>query len=273
MNARQRTLLAAAALWAGSAAFAQTTGDRLTIPLSDPSRPALVKVNLITGGITVKTHAGKDVIVQVRSGQRDGGPERSPDGLRRIPINGAGIEAEEENNVVKIGAPPNQHTELEIQVPVRTSLKLKTINGGNILVQGVQGEIEAEDINGTVTLTDISGSAVAHALNGRVAVKFTQVDPQKSMSFSSLNGDIDVTFPADLKANVKLKADNGEVYSDFDLTVKASPQPATENAPRDSKGKYRVRIDRTVYGTINGGGPEIQFSNFNGSIYIRKAGK
>jgi hypothetical protein len=28
-----------------------------------------------------------------------------------------------------------------------------------------------------------------------------------------------------------------------------------------------------VYGTINGGGPEIHFTNFNGSIYIRKAGK
>jgi hypothetical protein len=32
-------------------------------------------------------------------------------------------------------------------------------------------------------------------------------------------------------------------------------------------------VDKTIYGTINGGGPEIQFSNFNGPIYIRKAGK
>jgi hypothetical protein len=27
-----------------------------------------------------------------------------------------------------------------------------------------------------------------------------------------------------------------------------------------------------VHGTINGGGPEIQFRNFQGQIYIRKAG-
>jgi hypothetical protein len=27
-----------------------------------------------------------------------------------------------------------------------------------------------------------------------------------------------------------------------------------------------------VRGTINGGGPEIQFRNFQGKIYIRKAG-
>jgi hypothetical protein len=27
-----------------------------------------------------------------------------------------------------------------------------------------------------------------------------------------------------------------------------------------------------VHGKINGGGPEIQFKDFNGNIYIRKAG-
>jgi DUF4097 and DUF4098 domain-containing protein YvlB len=96
-----------------------------------------------------------------------------------------------------------------------------------------------------------------------------QVDAQKPMSFSSMNGTIDVTLPASLKANVKLKADNGEVYSDFDIATQAAPAPVVEDS-RSQKGKYRVRLDRTVNGTINGGGAEIQFSNFNGSIYIRK---
>jgi hypothetical protein len=31
-------------------------------------------------------------------------------------------------------------------------------------------------------------------------------------------------------------------------------------------------VDKTVRGKINGGGPEIQFKDFNGNIYIRKAG-
>jgi hypothetical protein len=41
---------------------------------------------------------------------------------------------------------------------------------------------------------------------------------------------------------------------------------------RGKGGKYRVKIDKTVHGTINGGGPEYQFTNFQGQIYIRKAG-
>jgi hypothetical protein len=41
---------------------------------------------------------------------------------------------------------------------------------------------------------------------------------------------------------------------------------------RGHGGKYRVKIDKAVHGTINGGGPEFQFTNFQGQIYSRKAG-
>ena len=39
---------------------AQTkSADRLTVPLSDPSRPAVLKVGLISGGIKVTGTSGK----------------------------------------------------------------------------------------------------------------------------------------------------------------------------------------------------------------------
>jgi hypothetical protein len=38
-----------------------------------------------------------------------------------------------------------------------------------------------------------------------------------------------------------------------------------------SHGRYRVQFDKATYGLINGGGPEIQLTTFNGNIYIRKA--
>jgi DUF4097 and DUF4098 domain-containing protein YvlB len=139
------------------------------------------------------------------------------------------------------------------------------------VVTGVDGELDVNDVNGSVTLNNVSGSAIAHALNGRVLVTFNRIN-QKPMAFSSLNGDIDVTFPADLKANLSLKSDRGEIFSDFDVQVQASaPQQTVEDSRKDG-GKYKVKIDKTVHGTIGGGGPELQFTNFNGSIYIRKAG-
>jgi hypothetical protein len=60
--------------------------------------------------------------------------------------------------------------------------------------------------------------------------------------------------------------------ADFDVQVQASAPQQTVEDGRKNGGKYLVKIDKTVHGTINGGGPELQFTNFNGGIYIRKAG-
>ena len=249
---------------------AQAGSDHVSVTLSDPSRPALVKASLVNGGITVKAYEGKEVVVDARARNRESG--RSDSNMKRIIVSSTGLSVEEENNEVRINTDSYMRpVDLTISVPVHTSLKLSAVNSGDIVVTGVDGELDVNDVNGSVTLNSVSGSAVAHALNGRVLVTFSRLN-QKPMAFSSLNGDIDVTFPADLKANLSLKADRGEIFSDFDVQVQASAPQQTVEDSRKNGGKYKVKIDKTVHGTINGGGPEYQFTNFNGSIYIRKAG-
>ena len=102
-----------------------------------------------------------------------------------------------------------------------------------------------------------------------ITVTFTGVNPQKSMSFSSLNGTIDVTFPSDVRATVRMKTEQGEIYSDFDIKMSNSTANMEQNE-RGKRGKYRVTLEKMMTGTINGGGAEVQFKNFNGDIYIRK---
>jgi DUF4097 and DUF4098 domain-containing protein YvlB len=256
----------------GAQAQATSQGgvDRIPITLSDPSRPARVKAELIAGGITVKAYDGREVIVEARARNREN--NELEDGPKRITISSTGLNVEEENNEVHINTESHMRPiDLVITVPVHTSLYLRAVNDGNITVTGVDGEIDVDDVNGSVTLNNISGSAVAHALNGRLLATFNRINA-KPMAFSSLNGDIDVTFPADLKANVSLRSDMGDVFSDFDVQMKAATsQPIVEDS-RKNGGRYHVKIDKTVRGAINGGGPEIQFTNFNGQIYIRKAG-
>jgi DUF4097 and DUF4098 domain-containing protein YvlB len=253
----------------------QRAGDRVVVTLSDPARPSTLKASLINGGITVKAYDGKDIIVEAHARNREDSDDEDGDnrpGPKRLNIATTGLNVEEENNQVNVGADAiNRTIDLVIQVPVHTSLHLRAVNDGDIVVTGVDGELDIDDVNGSVTLNKIAGSAVAHALNGKLLVSFTHIN-QKPMAFSSLNGDIDVTFPADLKANVSLRSDNGDVFSDFDVHMTPqSSQPVVEDG-RSHGGKYKVKIDKTVRGTINGGGPEMQFTNFNGGIYIRKAG-
>jgi DUF4097 and DUF4098 domain-containing protein YvlB len=263
--------IAAVTLGPGAQGQTQAGGDRIPVALSDPSRPAHVKVSMVNGGITVKAYEGKEVVVEARVRNREN--SRSEGGPKRLTISSTGLSVEEENNDLNINTDSYMHPiDVTVSVPVHTSLKLRAVNDGDIVVTGVDGELDVDDINGAVTLNNVSGSVVAHALNGHVYATLTRVDPQKAMAFSSLNGNIDVTFPADLKANVSIRSDQGDVFSDFDIQLKAaSSQPVVEDG-RGHGGKYRVKIDKTVHGTINGGGPEIQFRNFQGQIYIRKAG-
>ena len=252
-------------------AQAQSGSDRVSVNLSDPSRPAFIKASAVNGSITVKAYEGKEVIVEAR--ERNEESEKPSGGPKRLRISTTGLTVEEENNEVRISTESYARTiDLTISTPVHTSVKLRAVNDGDIVVTGLDGEIDVDDVNGAVTLNNISGSAVAHALNEHVHVTFTKVNPQKPMAFSSLNGDIDVTFPADLKANVSIRSDRGDVFSDFDVQLNASAPKQEVEDGRGQGGKYRVKIDKTVHGTINGGGPEYQFTNFQGRIYIRKAG-
>jgi DUF4097 and DUF4098 domain-containing protein YvlB len=259
-----------------AAAFSQDAApDRVTVPFSDAARPKMLRVGLINGAITVKGYDGKDVIVEARaegSGRHRRDRGESVDGMRQIDMAGTGLTVEESENVVKVGTRSiNAGVQLTIQVPFNTSLKLSTVNGGDIVVDHIIGDVELEDTNGAITATHISGTAVVNALNGKVLVSLDKISGVKPMSFSSLNGDIDVTLPADMKAKVKLKTDNGAVYSDFDIQMDASAHKPIVQDSNSGKGKFRVQFDRAMYGTINGGGADMSLTTFNGNIYIRKA--
>jgi putative adhesin len=256
-------------------AQSEDRSDKLTVHLSDPSRPGTIKANLLNGGITVNVYDGKDVLIESRvrnQGQWPAPQVELHGGMHRVLGPGSGLTAEEENNDVQINADSVFHTvDLILTVPVHTSLVLRTVNGGNITVNGVDGELDVSSVNGGVTLQNVSGNAIAHTLNGKLAATFAKVNPQKAMAFSSMNGEIDVTLPADLKASLSLHVNQGDVYSDFDVHIERSVgQPAIEGADHHG-GTYRVKPYGAVYATINGGGEAIQFSSFNGSIFIRKS--
>jgi hypothetical protein len=252
--------------------------DKVTVPLSNPAQPATVKAHLISGSITVMAGTGPQVIIESQEGARelDRGRNRGrdssvPPGMHRIDAGAHGFNVEEDHNVVTV-IPDlgGQNMNLMVQVPVNTSVELKTINGGHIEVTGLSGDLNVENVNGPVRLTNVSGSVSANTVNGSLTVSLDRVTPDKPMSFSSLNGKVEVTLPADVKAKLRLKTTNGAVYSDFDVKMEPDASKPVVEDGRGHGGKYRIRMDRGVYGSINGGGPEYSFQTMNGSILIHK---
>jgi putative adhesin len=258
-----RTIAAAAAL--------QPPGDQVAVPLSDPARPALVQISLVHGSITVRGANRRDVLVIARSDADRSTRRVDPDatGLRRLPQPGGFRITEEANRVTIASDNPSRSIGFDVEVPLRTNLRLKTVNGGEVRVEGVDGEIDVSNTNGGITLTSVAGSVIAGTTNGNVRASLTRVTADKEMAFTSLNGTIDVTLPASTKASLRIRSDHGDVYSDFDVQLKPEPLPAvTENS--SARGRYRITRNRSIVGTINGGGPEFEMRTFNSNVYVRK---
>jgi hypothetical protein len=246
----------------------QATPDQVEAPFTDPSRIGTLKVGLVTGSITVKAAARKDVLIVARA--RVEGSRRNTDsgGLRRLPQAG-GFQVEEEGNEMTVTAnSPMRAIDFDIQVPTRTNLELTTVNGGDIVVEGVDGELELKNTNGSISLTGVSGSVVANTVNGKLVATLRRVTPQRAMAFTSFNGIVDVTLPSSTRATFKLRSDQGDIFTDFELQVR-STGPAVQDTRRPD-GRFQIEVNKAIYGAVNGGGPEFEMRTFNGNVYVRK---
>ena len=233
--------------------------DRMTVKFNDPSRPGLLKVQSHNGSIIVKTHSGSDVTVEGRRGANAAPDPPEATGLHRIDSVNRGIIVESDaNNVITVnsGHGDSAGADLEIEVPIKTNLTLESHNGSMVYVDGVDGDIEVTNHNGTVNVMNSAGSVVAYSHNGSVTVALREVAAGKPMSFTSMNGNVDITVPASTKADLKLRTDNGGIWTDFEVQKKAGQAGA---------------VDRTQTGTINGGGADFDLQTHNGNIYLRKA--
>lgn len=254
-------------LMTGSITFAQTSNE-FTVPLSDPAKRGKLKAHINSGSISVKGTARKDILVRYTTKADDEKKNATKDGMKRIGGGSMDLEVVENENNVKLSSGSwNNKMDLEIEIPAGMDIDVKTYNDGDLDVSNVQGEIELTNFNGKIDALNVSGSVVATTYNGGIKVTFDKVSDATPMSYSTYNGDVDLTFPSTLKATLKMKSQQGEIYSNFDVAFKSSG-PVEK---KDTKaGVYKVVIDEWKRGDVNGGGPEITVKNYNGDIYVRK---
>lgn len=257
-------------LISASLSHAQANNE-FNVPLTDPAKRGNLKAHLNYGSITVKGTARKDVLVKYNAAEEEEEEDdrsSSRAGLKRIGGGGIDLEVTENSNHVKVQSNSwNHKLDLEIEVPSGFDLELHTYNGGDLMVTNVQGELALSNYNGEITALNISGSVVASTYNGEIKVTFDKVSEGTPMSYSTYNGDIDLTFPSNVKATLKMKTEQGEIFTGFDVNITSSGPVQM----KDTKGGvYKVVVDDWKRGEINGGGPEITMKNYNGDLLIRK---
>lgn len=234
---------------------------RLTIPLQRPGQPYNLDVHIGNGSVRVSGYDGQAIEVMISGDPVD---EKNQQVSSTLAQN---IVADQDGNRIIIHElHPGKLVNLELKIPRRLILlKLATVHGGIIEASGISGQIEASNVSGGIKLSDVSGSVVATTEHGDLSVSFRTVDPGAPMAFSTLSGDITVTFPAGLKANTRIKCDHGLVSTDFKISAVNNETSAAKRG-----AGLRFTADSWRYGKIGGGGPELQFSNTYGNITIHQ---
>lgn len=173
-----------------------------------------------------------------------------------------GLSITEADGEVKIEKASREDIDYVIKVPQTMNVTIHETNwhGDEFRVKNITGEVEIDAKGSDIHIENVSGPIVANTTNGDVTVIFSNLSQDKPNSIKSVNGFIDLTMPAASKCDIKLRALNGEIYSNFEITYSSA----------EFKG-VRVGGGGKIEGQINNGGVELQLNTINDNIYLRKA--
>jgi Putative adhesin len=139
----------------------------------------------------------------------------------------------------------------EVRVPPGVGFIGRTVNG-EVEADALQSDAQAHTVNGSVKLTT-TGLATAATVNGSVNVTMGRADWPDGGDFKTVNGGITLTLPSVFDADVRADTLNGNISSDFPITVTGTVSP------------------RRLRGTVGSGGHNLTLSTVNGSIKLLRA--
>lgn len=135
----------------------------------------------------------------------------------------------------------------EVRVPDGVKLEASNVNGG-IEATDLDASVKLEAVNGNVTFDGATASELT-TVNGTIRGTFSRGSWDGKLSVHTVNGKIDLAFPADLNADITGQMVNGSLNnSDFPLTIAGKWGPKTFSG-RIGRGGSRIDID-TVNGAI-----------------------
>lgn len=141
--------------------------------------------------------------------------------------------------------------DFEVQVPAGVEFHGQTVNG-EMSVEGLKADVKASTVNGSVRVTT-TGLAEASTVNGSVYVEMGRANWTDELEFTTVNGKITLIMPSKLDTEVRASTVNGEIESDYPLTISGRFGP------------------RRVRGTIGNGGRTLNLSTVNGEIRLKKS--
>jgi len=269
------------AMLASNIQVANAADKSYNLPLSKPGEPVSIEVEVYRGSITLvgykgdtieitaktSTFTGKDKDLKKVKAKINNSP-RSSKGLKSVKSPSMRLEIEERNNEVEISSEvSNQHVDLVIKVPQRSSVDIELYKGGDINIDGVNGGLELEAYEGMIIAKNISGPIVAETARTDIVVNFSAFDKTSPSSLTSHMGNVDITLAKNVAANVNVQTYRGEVFSGLDKDF-----VVIDEIKKSKNGKKQeIVLGGVMQAKVNGGGQALSLTSYSGNLYVRKA--
>lgn len=223
-----------------------------------------LEVKGINGDVRAVLASGAEAVVHARKHARHSDPEEveikvveSDEGVTICAVYPTPARAHEENRCEpgdRWHSSTNNNdvvVDFDVQVPPGVEFNGKTVNG-EMSAEGLKADVRASTVNGSVRVST-TGLAEASTVNGSVYAEFGRANWEDELEFSTVNGGITLVMPGKVDTEVRASTVNGEIESDYPLTI---------------TGKFGPRRLR---GTIGAGGRTLNLSTVNGEIRLRKS--
>lgn len=204
----------------------------------DSAGVSVIDVQTINGLISFNGSDQGQVIVHAQKEVRAHDEERAEEFARKVQVH-----VERNGNTMRIYKehpnPGNIQVAVryEIQSPSTVDVKFRTSNGkieinrvdgvvdaetsnGAIDLQGGTGNVNLRTSNGKIELRGATGRIHARTSNGSIVAALGML--RREAIFSTSNGSIDVTLPADFSGQLDAETSNGGVTSDFPILIRAT---------------------------------------------------
>jgi DUF4097 and DUF4098 domain-containing protein YvlB len=206
-----------------------------------------VRIGNVSGNVTVTGYDGDAVVVTAIKE----GPDRDK----------VEIEDKSTGDRVDLGVryPErcNCHVDVrfEVKVPRSISYDFRHISSvsGDVEVSNVTGKLHASSVSGAVRVKDVTGTVSANSVSGNVEVDIDRLEGTESMKFTSVSGNVNVTLPSSLDADIQMHSLSGSLKTDFPIEVK----------------ERRYGPGRSAQGKVGNGSRTLNVSTVSGSVSLR----
>ena len=141
-----------------------------------------------------------------------------------------------------------------VKVPAGVRLSADNVNG-NVTARGLEAPASLQTVNGDVTFEGATATSI-QTVNGKVRGTFTRGSWDGKLDIETVNGSVDLTFPATLNATISGETVNGSIQSnDFPITI---------------EGKWGPK---SFTGRIGAGASKLNIQTVNGGITLQRSGR